>query len=154
MVLIHQNLYQEDNLTGVDLKDYFIKLIRGLFDSYNIRKSQIDLDIEIEDINLDVDTVIPLGLIANELISNSLKYAFQEQNKQGLIRVALKEVDDHLALTVQDNGVGIDPEQMNTLGTSFGYRLIYVLIEQLNAKIEVDSSGTSIQVIVKKYTKT
>ena len=72
-----------------------------------------------------------------------------------MIRVTLKSINDQLYLTVQDNGIGINPEEMSALGTSFGYRLIYVLNEQLNAKIEVDNSEeTSIQVIIDKDAKT
>jgi two-component sensor histidine kinase len=75
MALIHQNLDEEDNLTGVGVKDYFDKLIRNLFDSYNIRREQVKIAPEIEDLNLDVGTLISLVLIVNELVSNSLKYA-------------------------------------------------------------------------------
>ncbi|MFT4567707.1 MAG: two-component sensor histidine kinase [Saprospiraceae bacterium] len=61
MALIHQNLYQEDNLTGVDIKEYFTKLVRGLFDSYNIRRDQVTLSLDIRDLNLNVDSAIPIG---------------------------------------------------------------------------------------------
>ena len=78
MALLHQNLYKEDNLTGVDMKEYFTNLIEGLFEAYKVSTGTINLKTDIQNIILDIDTVIPLGLIANELISNSLKHAFVE----------------------------------------------------------------------------
>ena len=154
MALIHQNLYQEDNLTGVKVKDYFIKLIRNLFDSYNIRKNQIELELEVEDLNLDVDTVIPIGLIINELVSNSLKYAFPGK-RQGIILIKLQEMDEQLELTVRDNGKGISSQEMEQLGSSFGYRLIKVFQNQLNAELAVkDQKGLLVEMKIRKYRKT
>lgn len=154
MALIHQNLYQDDNLTGVRVKDYFIKLIRNLFDSYNIRRNQIELTLEVEDLNLDVDTVIPIGLIINELVSNSLKYAFPGK-RQGNILVRLEERDDRLELTVRDNGKGISSQEMEQLGSSFGYRLIKVFQNQLNAELTVkDQEGMLVEMKIRKYRKT
>ena len=153
MALIHQNLYQEDNLTGVDMKEYFTKLTRGLFDSYNIRKDQVSLELDIEDVNLDVDSVIPIGLIVNELVSNSLKYAFPD-DKNGKINVSLKESDDRLSLMVKDNGIGMDDKTKNQLGSSFGYRLINVFKDQMKADLKIDRyDGTSVTLNISKYDK-
>ena len=153
MALIHQHLYQENNLTGVNLKDYFIKLIRGLFDSYNIRKDKVDLTLDIEDLNLDVDSVIPIGLVVNELVSNSLKYAFPDQEK-GNINVMLKEVDDVLILQVSDDGIGLHSDMQTALGNSFGFRLIHVFKDQLKANLEIDgTAGTKVTLRSKKYKK-
>ncbi|MCB0687133.1 MAG: tetratricopeptide repeat protein [Saprospiraceae bacterium] len=153
MALIHQNLYQEDNLTGVEVKDYFIKLIRNLFDSYNIRPGQIQLDLEIDQLNLDVDTVIPIGLIVNELVSNALKYAFKSLQK-GEIKVSLKEINGQLQLQVSDNGVGITDEEMGKVGNSFGYRLINVFKDQLQADLKITNDhGTSVVMNIGKFRK-
>ncbi|MBX2814893.1 MAG: tetratricopeptide repeat protein [Saprospiraceae bacterium] len=151
MALIHQNLYQEDNLTGVDVQDYFTRLIRGLFDSYNIRKDQIALDLNVDAVNLDVDTVVPIGLIANELISNSLKYAFNSPESSGKIGVTLREQGDALLLQVADNGPGMK-QNLSELGDSFGYRLIKVLSEQLKASMHIDAEeGTSVTLRIEHY---
>jgi two-component sensor histidine kinase len=153
MALIHQNLYQEDNLTGVEIKDYFVKLIRNLFDSYNIRPGQVHLELDLANLNLDVDTVIPIGLIVNELVSNSLKYAFPDK-RQGVIRVSLQEVRDRLQLQVSDDGKGMSDAEEAKLGTSFGYRLIQVFKDQLNAGLTIDrTNGTSVTMAISKYTK-
>ena len=153
MALIHQDLYQEDNLTGVDMKKYFTKLVRGLFDSYNIRKDQIQLEMDIEDLNLDVDSVIPIGLIVNELVSNCLKYAFPV-GRNGTIVVSLNEEEDQLALRVRDDGIGMSEVNRTDLGSSFGYRLIEVLREQMQGNLQIENNqGTSITLYIKKYQK-
>lgn len=153
MALIHQNLYQEDNLKGVDMKEYFTKLIRGLFDSYNIRKDQIRLEMNIDDLNLDVDTVIPIGLIVNELVSNSLKYAFPGDTK-GNIVVAMKEQQGSLILKVSDDGIGMSSKAQKELGKSFGYRLVNVFSDQLNADLDIVSDdGTIVTLLIKKFQK-
>lgn len=153
MALIHQNLYQEDNLTGVDIKDYFEKLTNNLFRSYNIEPDKILLELAIEDVNLDVDSVIPLGLIVNELMSNALKYAFPG-DRSGTIKVILKEKSDILTLTVKDNGVGIGIDKHDKLNSSFGYRLINAFKNQLDAEIDIVSeNGTSVSLNIKDYTK-
>jgi len=151
MALIHQNLYQEDNLTGVDVHDYFNKLIQGLFDSYNIHDDRIQLELDIEDINLDVDTVIPMGLIVNELITNSLKYAFPK-GRDGLISIKMKEQNEALHLSVSDNGTGMSEEVEKNLGDSFGYRLVDAFNRQLDADMSIDrSAGTSVNIVIRNY---
>jgi len=153
MALIHQNLYQDDNLTGVDVQDYFVKLIQNLFDSYNIHPERIKLDLNIQALDLDVDSVIPIGLIVNELVSNSLKYAFPEK-RQGQITVSLSEQENELVLTVEDDGIGMDENIMNNLGASFGYKLIEVFKDQLKAEMNLSSdNGTKVEMIIRQFTK-
>ena len=86
MALIHKDLYQHDNLKGVNTKEYLEQLSNNLLESYKLDEN-VSLHLEIEEILLDVDTMIPLGLMVNELISNALKHAF-EKNQNG--RVANK----------------------------------------------------------------
>lgn len=151
MALIHQNLYKEDNLTGVDMQDYFMQLVNSLFDSYNIREEQIKLKMDIEDVNLDVDTVIPIGLIVNELISNCLKYAFPD-DRAGLIEVMLRKEDESLNLTVRDNGVGMSPDAEDKLGETFGYRLIHAFKNQLRAELVIDrTDGTAVTLLIHRF---
>ena len=116
MALIHQNLYQDKNLTGVAVKDYFIKLIRNLFDSYNIKPDQVKLGLEIPDLTLELDSVTPIGLVVNELVSNSLKYAFPDK-RAGNINVGLQEKGTFLQLTVKDDGIGMSDHVKGTLGS-------------------------------------
>ncbi len=151
MALIHQNLYQEDNLTGVDVKAYFNKLIPGLFQSNNIHDDRIKLQLNISDIRIDVDTIVPIGLITNELITNSLKYAFPDE-RRGIITAKFEEVEEHLELIITDDGIGITQEQHQSIGKSFGYKMIHAFVNQLNGEININNDqGTSVKVIIRKY---
>ena len=153
MALIHQNLYQEENFTGVAMKEYFEKLSQNLFDSYNISPDRISLHLNIDDLDLDVDTVVPLGLIVNELLSNSLKHAFPK-NSTGTITVSLGEINDQLILSVSDNGIGMNALDVRQLNQSFGYRLIEAFKEQLEATVHIDGDeGTKVQLVIIDYKK-
>jgi len=151
MALIHQNLYRDDNLMGVDLQEYIEKLTQGLFASYNIQSNKITLKTNIEKLEMDVDTVIPLGLILNELISNALKYAFEGRDT-GILQVDLITQNDKLLLRVKDNGVGIPKDKDLSKSASMGYKLIQSFLQKLNAtmNIEIDD-GTNIELLISKY---
>lgn len=152
MALIHQNLYREDNLTGIEIHKYFEKLIDGLFESYNIHPERIKLAMDIEALNLDVDTVIPLGLVVNELVSNALKYAFPG-DRAGTISISLKEENKHLLLSVADDGIGISDEWKEE-NDSFGYQLIHAFKEKLEATLHVDNhAGTTVSLQITDYQK-
>jgi two-component sensor histidine kinase len=149
MALIHQDLYQTDNITSVSAQTYFLKLCNELFDTYNIKKDQIKLITHIEPLYLDVDTLIPVGLIINELITNALKYAFTGIEK-GTIEISLKEANNSLKLNVNDNGVGYDLNQLNA--ESFGNKLIRSLIQQLDGNLETKiDNGTKVSMTFKDY---
>ena len=153
MALIHQNLYQEENLTGIQIKAYFEKLIQSLFNSYNVRPDQITLVQNVSDLELDVDTVIPLGLVVNELVSNALKYAFPD-GREGTITVALTEKDEQLVLEVKDDGIGISADWSAEQGNSFGFRLIHAFKAKLNADLDVSGkNGTAVTMRIRDYQK-
>lgn len=153
MALIHQDLYKEDNLTGVDAQSYFSKLIIGLFKSSNNHEDQVQLALDIEPLNLDVDTIIPIGLITNELVTNSLKYAFPKGRK-GKITVGLKEKDKQLILSVSDDGIGIPQNLDVATSNSFGYKLIQALTGQIQGTLKIDrSEGTFVHITIGKYEK-
>lgn len=153
MSLIHQNLYKKDNLTGIEFKDYFDKLSKSLFNTYNISADRIQLETNIDSLNLDVDTVVPLGLILNELITNSLKYAFPD-DRQGLIEVSLQEDSEGLRLSVNDNGIGIENPETIMDGDSFGYDLIDAFKLKLGADLNIKASnGTHVDMLIRKYKK-
>lgn len=150
MSLIHQDLYQHENLTGIAIRTYFEKLIQNLFDTYNISREQIRVEAHIDDLILDVDTVIPLGLVINELITNALKYAFP--TGKGRIEVILREEDDGLYLSVADNGVGIASPQEVIDGNSYGYELIQALVDKLEGELEINGQqGTQVVAVFKEY---
>jgi two-component sensor histidine kinase len=152
MALIHQNLYNDENLTGVDVKDYIEKLTQSLFSSYNIQEGKILLETDIDQMNLDVDTVIPLGLILTELISNALKYAFDETQENGNLQVQLKQEKGNLLLRVKDNGKGLPINWSNDNTASLGYQLIKSFAAKMKAMLTITgTNGTDVQMTITKY---
>lgn len=148
MGLIHQSLYQENDFRGVNMKNYISKLIKNLFNSYNIQPEKIQLKTEISELNLDIDTVVPLGLIINELVSNALKYAFPD-DKKGTILLRANLENERFILHVSDNGIGL-PEGFSLEKTnSMGYQLIQSFVSKLSAQLMVRSeNGTFIELSI------
>ncbi len=151
MSLIHQNLYQEENLMGININEYISKLAENLFQSYNIQADKIKLIKEIETTNLDVDVVVPIGLILNELLTNCLKYAFMP-GAEGAIKVILKEQNDVLQLSVYDNGVGLPLNFNPDVKKSFGHKMINVFLQKLKGEMKmISEDGTKIDIIIRNF---
>ena len=136
MAIIHEKLYQSSSLTNINFKEYIEKLILDIYYSYGILNGSIESVLEIHDINLNIDTAIPLGLIINELVTNSIKYAFPEHI--GKINIKLVSNHDQLELTIADNGTGISEELVLESSKTLGLQLVNSLIKQLDGKLEVD----------------
>jgi PAS domain S-box-containing protein len=140
---VHEKLYVSKNFASINFKEYIETVSAELFNSYRI-ESQIDLETDLEDISLGLDDAIPCGLIINELITNSLKYAFPNKEK-GKIKISLKkETDDLFQLIVQDNGIGV-PEGFDFEQTkSFGLHLVKILSEQINGEATLENKNGTI----------
>jgi PAS domain S-box-containing protein len=148
MALVYNKLYQSENLANINMNDYINELTAGLVKSYASNPDRIAVSTVSTGVYLTVDIAIPCGLVINELVTNSLKYAFPE-NKTGQISVSLKEdADNMLVLTVSDNGVGI-PNGISLLNNStLGLKLVGNLVQnQLGGKIELERShGTTFKI--------
>ena len=142
MGIIHQKLYQGENLGSIEMKDYFINLSEGILDAFDAEK-KVKIECAMDNLELDIDTAVPIGLIVNELLTNSLKYAFSER-AQGRVQISLSQPDSGiLTLTVSDNGVGKVKGQQPR-GTGFGSQLVDLLTRQLNGEMtEIAEAGTS-----------
>lgn len=133
MSMIHQKLYLGKNLITIEMKDYFINLGKHILDSFGA-DNLISIECIMNPIEIDVDTAIPLGLIVNELITNSLKYAFPNKRK-GIIKIKLQKSNNNtLLLQVADNGVGYQQNELNR-NTGFGKELINLLTQQLEGNM-------------------
>jgi len=151
MAFIHQNLYQSSSVQEIEINNYINNLADHLFQSYNIRKDKIRFTTDIDKINLHSDTVIPLGMILNELISNSLKYAFKDM-EEGEISVAMKQRENELLLQVKDNGKGLPAGFDISKLQSFGFKVIRAFAQKLKAKLVIDGShGTDVQLVISKF---
>ncbi len=141
MGIIHQKLYQGENLGAIEMLDYFKNLSENIIDAFGAN-DRIEVEYDMQMVDLDVDTAVPIGLIVNELLTNSLKYAFPEGQK-GRIELSLKEMNEmQLQLVVADNGVG-QTEGASPKGTGFGSQLVQLLTSQLQGSMQADySTGT------------
>jgi PAS domain S-box-containing protein len=146
MALLHESLYQSNNLSMIDFPDYIRQLASHLFHSYGVHADRIHLRTNLDELYLNLDSAVPCGLIINELVSNSLKYAFPD-GREGEVRIELHEHSDSQArLVVADNGIGLRSDIDWVTARSLGLRLVRSLAEQLGAKIEVKSNaGTEVQ---------
>jgi PAS domain S-box-containing protein len=146
MALLHESLYQSSNLSKIDFPEYIRQLAAHLFHSYGVGPERIHLRTDLEKLYLNLDAAVPCGLIINELISNSLKYAFPD-GREGEIRIELHEYSDRMArLIVADDGVGLRSDIDWETARTLGLRLVRTLAEQLGAKLELKShAGTEVQ---------
>jgi PAS domain S-box-containing protein len=142
MALVHEHLYSGKDISHIDLGNYIRALGTGLFQSYEAAKQGIRFDLNIRDIYVDINTSVPLGLMCNELITNSLKYAFREK-KDGKISITATEDPRALTFIIADNGTGI-PEGITLENqASLGLRLVSILTEQLKGTVAIDrTEGT------------
>jgi two-component sensor histidine kinase len=144
IALVHEQLYAYEDIANIQLKQYVTDLVG--FETQFFNSVLIKINIEIEDISVDIDTAIPLGILLNELISNSFKYAFPE--KSGIISLLIKYYDDKLWIYFSDNGVGIKDDIDINNPKTLGFQLINTLIKQLRAEMKVFSNkGTKYEII-------
>lgn len=139
MSLIHERLYRTEDMARIDFKHYISDLVNDLFQSYSVTEGRILLKSDVIDVQMDIDKAIPCGLIINELVANSIKYAFPE-GRTGEIAVVLRQVSDReVELVVSDNGIGL-PEGLNVRDTKgLGMQLVTTLAEdQLKGNIEIN----------------
>ena len=150
MALIHERLYQSTDLKRIDFGDYITSLATELFHTYVVDPSLIELKINVDDIFLDINTAIPLGLIVNELTTNSLKYAFPD-GKRGKIIIDFHPIDEHYEFTLKDNGIGF-PEDLNFHDTdTLGLQIVNSLTDQIDGEITLDkNNGTEFKITFKE----
>ncbi|MBL4652419.1 MAG: PAS domain S-box protein [Flavobacteriales bacterium] len=153
MSFIHEILYQTNDFSSIDFKEYILNLSNNLIHSYQIYSNLVDLKMDVDKVLLNLDQAIPCGLIVNELFSNALKYAF-DPKQAGRISISLKENNKNwLKLTVADNGKGL-PNNFDYKKTeSLGLQLVNTLVEQIDGTINCETSkekGTKFIIEFKK----
>jgi two-component system, sensor histidine kinase PdtaS len=144
MSLIHQKLYMTENMTSITMSDYLRELIDFLEESFD-SGSSIFFRLEIEEIDLDISQAVPLGLIVNEAVTNSIKYAFPDRQKGEIFVSLKKDEQDIIELIVNDNGIGLPEDLADHEVSSLGMRLIRGLANNLDGDLLISSEhGTSI----------
>lgn len=146
MASIHERLYLSDDLARIDLAGYIAALVDSLFESYSVDSHDVRLVTEVADVALDLDQAIPCGLMLNELVSNSLKYAFPDGRK-GELRILLAREQGGYVLEVRDDGIGFPADIDFRETQSLGLQLITSLTQQLQGRIEMTNHhGTTFRV--------
>lgn len=136
MAFIHESLYQTKNFESVNFSEYVTTLSKNLVHTYSINTKKVKLILTLDNLFLSLDASIPCGLIINEIISNSLKYAFPD-NRDGIIFVNLRVVKNKVSIEVGDNGIGI-PDSVDVKNTqTLGLQLVDTLVEQINGTIKL-----------------
>ena len=151
MALIHEYLYESENINYVNFEEYVNRLsssIRGSFSN----QSTIKLETQINNTHFNIETAIPLGLIINELVINAFKHAFAGKD-QGIIKIILFKEQDLHHLEITDNGIGIDTIQEN--GSSIGLKIVKLLVSQINGQMQIKkNSGTQFTIQFKDINST
>lgn len=141
MALVHEKLYQNEKLSQIDIKEYLDQVILNLFTSYKQDTGKIKTFLDIESVKMDIKTAVPLGLIINELLTNSLKYAFPQG--KGKLSLKLSLVDNCYHLIVADDGIGLPSDFKIEKTKTLGLQLVNRLVRQLRGHIELNiSEGT------------
>jgi two-component sensor histidine kinase len=155
MALIHEKLYQTKNFSSLDIHEFIEELIKNLFNSYGIDSSNVKTDLSIDKINLNADQAVYLGLLVNELVSNSLKHAFKSTlhddavDGQKKIFIGIqKNSDNGYSIKITDNGCGF-PKNIDFKNTeSLGLQLVMSLVKQLDGEITLNNNfGTQFLII-------
>jgi two-component sensor histidine kinase len=141
MALIHEKLYQSENLALVNLRPYIENLVAILLRSYQAQVGQVRLVTQLEDVSVGIDTAVPVGLILNELISNAFKHAFAD-GRAGTITIRLwREDAQRICLSCQDDGRGLPPDFDIRTSKSLGMQLVNSLVNQLAGELHISGSS-------------
>ncbi len=140
MAYIHESLYQNKTFSSINFNEYLTQLISNIIHSYSVSPDKMKLELNCEKTILNLDISIPLGLIINELITNSIKHAFPASSK-GIISINLRTQNKTVFLTVEDDGIGIGPNISTEKSGTLGLQLVYTLIDQIDGKITFEKAS-------------
>ena len=146
IALIHEKLYKSDDLVSISSEEYISDLLENIEDSLVSDKRQIKFVTKIGDIKLDIETTIPLGLVVTEIVTNSLKYAFPDKKKGGIV-VQLTEKQNMCKLTISDTGPGFPEDFDENKSDSLGWLIINTMTSQLKGEHEIKNDGGVVHLI-------
>ncbi|MBT8280376.1 MAG: tetratricopeptide repeat protein [Muriicola sp.] len=145
MALIHQKLYQNDDLSVIEMQGYIESLVNSVQSVFKKGGHNINITIDAEGVELDIDRAIPFGLILNELVSNSFKYAFPEDKNNGKIYIHLRKNGDQGYFEYTDNGIGLPDDSEERANSSMGIRLMNRLVNQLQSNLNIDKNTEGVR---------
>ncbi len=145
MALIHQKLYQNDDLSVIEMQGYIESLVNSVQSVFMKGGHNINITIDAEGVELDIDRAIPFGLILNELVSNSFKYAFPEDSENAKIYIHLRKNGDQGYFEYTDNGIGLPEDSEDRANSSMGIRLMNRLVNQLQSTLNIDKTTEGVR---------
>ncbi len=146
MALIHQKLYQNEDLSVIEMQGYIESLINSVQSVYKKGGHNINITIDAEGVELDIDRAIPFGLILNELVSNSFKYAFPNNDDDGKIYIHLRKIAEQAGFfEYTDNGIGLPDDTDDRAKSSMGIRLMNRLVNQLQSTLNIDKTSEGVR---------
>lgn len=132
--MVHERLYKKDNLSKINLKLYLSELVHELMKSFPVNSQPISVTEELEKIELEITKAVPIGLIVNEVLTNSLKHAFTSSNQTPAIKIKMQLIYDRIQISILDNGIGFS-DTANRKDTALGLSLIESLCDQIDAQV-------------------
>ncbi len=148
MALIHQKLYQNDDLSVIEMQGYIESLVNSVQSVFRKGGHNINITIDAEGVELDIDRAIPFGLVLNELVSNSFKYAFpenRENNENNKIYIHIRKNGEHGFFEYTDNGVGLPEDSDERMNSTMGIRLMNRLVNQLQSTLNIDHTAEGVR---------
>lgn len=146
MALIHQKLYQNEDLSVIEMQGYIESLINSVQSVYKKGGHNINITIDAEGVELDIDRAIPFGLMLNELVSNSFKYAFPNDEENGKIYIHVRKTQGQEGFfEYTDNGVGLPEDSEERANSSMGIRLMNRLANQLQTTLNTDRTAKGVR---------
>ena len=150
IAMVHQRLYKKDNLSKIDLKLYLSELVREVVKSYPINTGQVEVQEELERVELEITKAVPIGLIVNEALTNSLKHAFTKIDKTPIVKIKMQLIYDRVQISILDNGNGF-PDISTRHDTALGLSLIESLSDQIDAQVVFKNEGGACVSLVFPY---
>ncbi|MEP1151225.1 MAG: histidine kinase dimerization/phosphoacceptor domain -containing protein [Balneola sp.] len=140
IAMVHELMYKSPDLSSININSYLEMLIPAISTSLSDESSKINFDIDIEEIKLNITEAIPIGLLLNELITNSFKYAFNGNN-EGSITIKLSETEKRITIHYEDDGKGFENNKDFNTPKNLGLNLVHTQLQQLEAEYEVDTDS-------------
>jgi PAS domain S-box-containing protein len=152
IALIHEQLYKSERFSSISLKENIERQTESVMEMYSDKlAAKVNLQLDLQDISIDINKAMPVGLLLNEILNNIFKHAFKGR-EHGTISVKLEDIGDQIHVIVADDGVGFDPVEFEGSTSSLGNTLIKTFLEQLHATYTLNSTnGTTFDILFNKF---
>lgn len=153
MATVHEMLYKAQNFNNLSFNEFIKKMVASIHDIYKSAYSDLNVNIDAEDIDLNVNQAVPFGLMVNELVTNAFKHAYPDGGS-GVVTISFYEEEGNVVLRVEDQGMGLGDDFSLEESESLGFSLIKILAQQIDADVTVESEdGTKVTVVFEKKDK-